>query len=241
MRWLGIAYIVFLPIMWHFHAKDYYLAPLYPVLFAAGAVAWADRFAKTDTAKERLFAFPVLETALLVLVGLALPMASPVLKPATWLRYTAFMHFRPKDTERDKSGELPQFYADRFGWDEIVGKFDAAYKSLSPEDRARACLVTENYGEASALNFLGPIEHLDLPPAITGHNNYWIWGPNGCTRKVVVLITGDPRSDLADSYKSVQLVGHIDSDWIMPYEHKNIYILHDRKSPFDWSDAKHFD
>jgi hypothetical protein len=241
MRWLGIAYLLFLPLMWRLHAKDYYLAPFYPVLFAAGGVAWESRFARTTDAKNRLFAFPVLESALLVVVGLALPMASPVLRPDAWLRYTAGMHFRPKDTERDKSGALPQFYADRFGWDEIVGKMAAAYDSLSPGDRAQACLVTENYGEAAALDFLGQREHLGLPPAITGHNNYWIWGPHGCTRKVVILISRDTPEELAVDYRSVQVVGHIDDPWIMPYEHKNIYILHDRKSPYDWSQSKHFD
>ena len=43
-RFLGVMYLLFVPLMMALHAKDYYLAPAYPVFFAAGAVArfsWA--------------------------------------------------------------------------------------------------------------------------------------------------------------------------------------------------------
>ena len=39
-RFVGIFYLLFLTLMMALHAKDYYLAPAYPVFFAAGAVAW---------------------------------------------------------------------------------------------------------------------------------------------------------------------------------------------------------
>jgi len=241
MRWLGIAYLVSLPIMWHLHAKDYYLAPFYPVFFAAGGRAWEYRFANSAERWNRLFAFPILETALIVVAGLAIPMASPVLKPDTWVRYATAMHFRSQDSERDTPGALPQFYADRFGWDEIVNKYAVVYHALSPGDREQACLVTGNYGEAAAIDFLGSREHLNLPPATSGHNNYWIWGPHGCTRKVVLLISSEAPSAYMGDYASVQVVAHIDSDWMMPSEHKNIYLLRDRKTTLDWNDTKHFD
>ena len=37
-------YVVLLAIMIHLLAKDYYVAPVYPVLFAAGALAWQNLF-----------------------------------------------------------------------------------------------------------------------------------------------------------------------------------------------------
>ena len=40
LRWLGVMYVLYLPGMIVLHAKDYYLAPMYPLLFAAGGVAW---------------------------------------------------------------------------------------------------------------------------------------------------------------------------------------------------------
>ena len=38
-RFLGVMYLLFLAAMMAMHAKDYYLAPVYPVFFAAGGVA----------------------------------------------------------------------------------------------------------------------------------------------------------------------------------------------------------
>ena len=38
-RFLGMLYLLFLAAMMAMHAKDYYLAPVYPVFFAAGGVA----------------------------------------------------------------------------------------------------------------------------------------------------------------------------------------------------------
>jgi hypothetical protein len=43
-----------------------------------------------------------------------------------------------------------------------------------------------NYGEASALNFVG--DRNGLPPAITGHSNYYLCGPGGCTGEVMITV-----------------------------------------------------
>lgn len=39
LRWIGLAYVLYLLGMMALHANDYYLAPIYPLLFAAGGVA----------------------------------------------------------------------------------------------------------------------------------------------------------------------------------------------------------
>jgi hypothetical protein len=117
----------------------------------------------------------------------------------------------------------------------------AAYNALPPADRAQVCIVTGNYGEAASLNFLAAREHIALPTAISTHNNYWIWGANGCTRKVILAVSSAPASDYLSDYRSAVAVGHLDSDWIMPYEHAWIVLARDRKQPYNWNDAKHFE
>jgi hypothetical protein len=44
-------------------------------------------------------------------------------------------------------------------------------------------------------------------------------------------------------YSSVTVVGHLDNPYAMPYEHKDIYLLRDRRAnaPFLWSEEKHYD
>jgi hypothetical protein len=188
-RWLGITYLVFLAIMMSLHAKDYYVAAIYPFLFAAGGIAWERRLAhRRLVQQDRVFAFPVLETVLLVMAFILFPLSVPVMPPATWIRYTKALHiYNANDnTENQAIGLLPQFYADRFGWQEEVDEVTRIYRSLSPDEQKKVGIICSNYGEASAINFLGR----GLPFAISGHNNYWLWGPNGATGEVMIVING---------------------------------------------------
>ena len=61
---------------------------------------------------------------------------------------------------------------DKAQFDLIVRK---AVEGLPATDRDRAVVITGNYGEAGAVDVLGP--DAGLPPAWSGHNNYWLWGP----------------------------------------------------------------
>ena len=95
-----MTFLIFYVLMFVLHAKDYYLAPIYPVLFAAGAIAWERRFAtKPLVAAKRVFAFPLLESAFILTGLLILPMSSPILRPATWVGYTTALHLKSNKTE----------------------------------------------------------------------------------------------------------------------------------------------
>ncbi len=238
-RWLGWTYLFFLAIMMALHAKDYYVIPIYPILFAAGGLAWERRFAGRGLVKRnRVFAFPIIETILLVTGVLILPMAIPVMSPQAWIRYARALHLKSTNTESEVSGLLPQFYADRFGWQEEVDQVTRIYNSLSPEERKKVAIVCSNYGEASAINFLGQ----GLPFAISGHNNYWLWGPHGAMGEVVIDITGASIDELRQSYDFVAVAGQMDNPYSMPYERRYIYLARGRhKSIFaEWSDFKKY-
>jgi hypothetical protein len=242
-RWLAYAYLIFFAITYALHAKDYYLAPIYPALFAAGAIAWEHRFAKSRAvARGSAFAFPVMQTALVLTGALILPMASPVLRPDTWVAYTQKLHLKPGKTENAADSELPQFYADRFGWQEMTDQVVATYRSLSPQDQAEVCLYGDNYGEVGAMDFLGLRAEPRLPPAISRHNSYWMWGTHGCTGRVVISVTDASPEDLRHVYRSVQIMGTMTNPLAMPEEHKHIYLLHDRLPghPIDWAGEKHY-
>ena len=191
-RWLGITYLLFFALMFAMHAKDYYLAGIYPALFAAGAVAWEHRFALSRGVQQnRIFAFPAFITILVITSILILPMSSPVLKPDTWVRYTRAMKMSHPEQERFTSTALPQFFADRFGWQQELDIVSAAYNKLSPEDQARVCVFAGNYGEAGSLQFLSPLEGKPLPRVISGQNNYWLWGIQGCTGDPTIAVIYD--------------------------------------------------
>jgi hypothetical protein len=240
-RWLGLTFIIFFLMMMVLHAKDYYLSPIYPILFAAGGIAWETRFShRRLVAANRAYAFPILETILIVGTIFILPLALPLMPPAQWLAYTKATHLDRinGNSENSSSGPLPQFYADRFGWQEEVNEVSRIYHALSPEDQKKVAILCSNYGEASAINFLGH----DLPQAISGHNNYFLWGPHGATGEVTIVINGATPEEMRESYNSVEIAGHMNAPYSMPFEHRNIYLTRDRRKNLtdDWADFKHY-
>ncbi len=224
------------------HAKDYYVSPIYPILFAAGGIAWERRFAqRRSVIDDRAFAFPIFETVLIAVAIFPLPLSLPLMPPAQWLRYTNATHlygFNGNSRDAFSSGPLPQFYADRFGWQEEVDQVTRIYNALPPEQRRITGILCYNYGEASAINFLGH----GLPFAISGHNNYYLWGTHGYNFDSMILIEGSTPEHLQTYFRSVQILGHMGTPYTMPYEHKNIFLVSGRK--FDpallWPQKKDF-
>lgn len=242
-RWLGVTYLLFYALMFKMHAKDYYLEGIYPALFAAGAIAWERRFATSRAVQQnRIVAFPAFESILLLTSLILLPMSSPILPPAAWVRYTTALHLRGDKMETAATGPLPQFYADRFGWQQEVGIVSKTYDSLTSEEQEHVCIFGSNYGEAGAIDFLGRRENLHLPPALSGQNNYWLWGTHGCNVNVVIAVIPDTPEEVSQKYESVEIVGRMDEPYAMPFEQKNIYLLRGRRpsAPFHWADERFY-
>jgi hypothetical protein len=222
---LAIAFLVTLIEFIALHGKVYYLSPAYPMLFAAGAVA-----------AERLFQirFQWLKPLLLVgMVGIAAilaPVALPILPPTKLIAYMHAIHFEAPRTETSHTAALPQHFADQFGWEEIAGSVARAYRGLSPNDQKRAAIFTQNYGEAGAIDFFGA--KLGLPPAISGHQNYFLWGPRDYSGDLV-LVLDDSAEDEREQFQSVEDLGQIESNrWAMPNEQAlHIFLCRGLKVP----------
>ncbi len=198
-RAIGIIYLVTLAEFLLLHGKSYYLAPAYPMLFAAGGVAIERAFATRDKWLKS-----VLLAAILIAGGLFAPLALPILPPAKLVEYMRAIHLEPPRTETSHTAALPQVFADQFGWEQIVGSVAHVYHHLQPEDEKRAAIFCQNYGEAGAIDFFGA--KFGLPPAISGHQNYFLWGPRDWTSEVVlVLDTND--EDEREQFASVEGFG----------------------------------
>lgn len=215
------------------HGKPYYLAPIYPTLLAFGAVrieAWI------GNAIVRTAALAVLAVQGILIA----PLTLPILSVETFIRYERAIGFMPSAGEHQALGVLPQYYADMFGWQEMAGKIAAVYWSLPPDERTHAAFFGNNYGEAAAIDIFG--RRLGLPPAISGHNNYYIWGPRGHDGSVLIIIGGDPRH-YADLFGSFAIAGRIDAPYAMPYETgKPIYVLRGMKMPLQayWPQTRNY-
>ena len=234
-RAFAIAWVVLVAVLVSLHGKAPYATPIYPVLLAAGAVAI-----------ERWFRGPAARGAVVAAVaagGIALaPMAVPVLPVEQYVAYAAFLGLGPSATagERNALGVLPQHFADMRGWPEMAAKVAAVHAALPPADRARAVFYGRNYGEAAAIDVFG--RALGLPPAISGHNEYFLWGPRGHDGSVVIVIGGS-RTDLEEQFREVEVAGWLDHPYAMPYETgQPIYVARGMKVPLPiaWPRVKNF-
>ena len=232
LRWIAISWVLLFAAAVMGRGRPYYIAPAYPLLIAGGAVAleaWLPRLAR-----------PAFAGAVLAVGMLTAPLFLPVLPIETFIAYQRLVGIKPSTGEKLRLGALPQYYADMFGWPEIAAAVGKAYASLTPEDRTRAVFFGWNYGDAAAVDvFGGP---WSLPPAISGHESYFLWGPRGADGSVV-LILGGTRERLLTMFRSVAPVGRVDNPLGMPEElGQTLWLCRDIREPIEtlWPRLRHY-
>ena len=237
-RALGWGALVTLAILAFGRSKPYYFAAVLTVLFPAAGVALERWTASLDRVPTRLLRSAVL--ALIVLQAALAPLAKPILPVDDYVRFAAALGFSPGSDENQELGRLPQYFADMHGWRELAESVARVYRALPPAERAKACVVARNYGEAAAVDYFAP--ELGLPAAISGHNSYWFWGPGRCTGEVL-LILGETRADHVADFASLALGGVHDCTDCMPYE-DDLAIWIGRGLRVDvqraWQEVRHF-
>ena len=208
---LAWAYFTVLAEMLVLHGKIYYLAPAYIMLLAAGSVWIELRLVPRIGAWLR----PTIAVPLLIGGLIAAPLAMPILPVEAAIRYTRFWDVQAIHVENVPQGELPQLFGDMFGWQEQVRAVAGVYQSLPESERALAAVLAYNYGEASAVDYFG--SKLGLPQAISGHNQYGLWGPGAITGQVAVAI-GFTERQLRQFYDEVTPAASVSPQYAMPEE-----------------------
>lgn len=237
LRIFGVIFVTVATILvFNETSRSTYLGPAYTMLFAGGAVAAEGVLAGTRRAWPRGVVLAILFTAGIILT----PMMLPILPVETYIRYSRALGVAPATAERHELAQLPQHYADMFGWEELVESVADAFATLSPEEQEVAGVLVHNYGEAGAIDLLG--RAAGLPLAISGHNNYWLWGPRGYSGEVMIIVGGTEES-YATMFYSVTRVGQTDCGYCMPYENnQSVFVARGPIVPIDeiWPALKHF-
>lgn len=185
------------------HGKAYYVAGSYPLLFAAGAVQ-LERLRDAPWRWALRWGVAGLTAAYGLLI---LPLGVPILAPAPMERYLGAL--RMPAAQRDNQGHplrLPQDYADMLGWEDRAAAVAAAYRTLSPLERARAVVIGNNYGEAGALEFYGP--RYGLPPVVSAAGSFYFFGPGERSGNVAVTL-GEEEEGLHRLFDSVEAGPHL--------------------------------
>lgn len=241
-KWRAIAYayaVLLVLLVVSQQSRPDRLGGIYPVVFAAGAVFWERQ------TKALRYGF----MALLVLGCLALaPMFLPILPPVQAAEFVAAIGV---DTQMEqgagKRAELPQWLADRFGWEELVAQVADVYEALPPEERERAIIGAPSYGQAGAIERFGP--RYGLPPVIAGHNTYHAWSRELAPRLAdsVVIAVGWNPEDLSQSFGDVRQVAIYTCEYCMGWRNDMpIYVARKPKlsaSEFEeaWELVKHYE
>jgi len=208
-RLLGWCYLITFTVFVALKGKNYYLAPIYPVLLAAGAVV-------IEHAMERLgqaWLKPVMIVLLLAGGAWLAPLVVPLLPVDSFISYMDSLPFDVPRSEHSHEGvTLPQHYADQFGWEEMVATVAQAWSRIPEAGKSDCGIFAQDYGQAGAIDFFG--RHYGLPPALSGHQTYFLWGPRGYSGHCLIVLD-DRQETLEKLFKHVEYVGKSDNPYAL--------------------------
>jgi hypothetical protein len=238
-RALGWAYLVSYTVIFFQHGKNYYLAPVYPMLFAAGAVAIDAALGEFPS--RRAWLKPGIAAVVVVSGAYLSPIVVPMFSPERFLAYTKTLPFKlPVNEHSHARAPLPQWYSDQFGWKEIADETAVAWNRIPQADRSDCGIFAQDYGQAGAIDFFGRSE--GLPGAMSGDRTYWIWGPRGYSGNCMIVL--DDRKEVLERYwNQVEFVGRsAPSEWALEQQIP-VFICKGKK--FDswanvWPHLKHW-
>ena len=233
-RSLFIIFItVLLILLFNGNTKPEYLSQIFVVLYIGGALiieSWTER--------KKWIAIAVITVQVTGLV--TLPMAIPILPVEKYIAFSNSIGMTPATPEGHELAELPQFYADMFGWENQAKSIAKVYHSLPPEDQQVCSIFGDNYGRSGAVDYFS--EKYDLPLAIGRHNNYWIWGPDKYNGKLLIILS-DELGDKATLFEEVTDLGTVYSPYAIPYENNlHIFLCKNLKTPVEelWPKIKSY-
>ena len=188
-RLIAIAAVVVLVLVVASGGKGYYAVGIAPPFMAAGAIL-LDRWLARGRKRARTVSFI---TAAALSGALVVYLTLPILPVATFAT-TSLPSSVPTSAEQT-------------GWPQLVAQVQQVVAALPAQERAHAVILTNNYGEAGALELLGK----GLPPVYSGHNGFWYWGPPPADRTVVVHVGDWTRADWSPYFTGCRTVAHIDN------------------------------
>lgn len=244
LRFLGVAYLALLAL--HVSSqtgRPDRIAAAYPTLFAAGAV-WFERGVHRLRASRPGMSSVIAAGAPAIIATAALVVAPgmvPLLPPAATAAYTSAIGLTPQ-AERGKSAPITQLLADRTGWESFVDDVARVYRALPAGDQARAVLYAPSYGQAGALELLGPSR--GLPDRVIGsHNSYWHWSLGRVNTDVLIAVDAGEQT-LRTLFAEVREAGRVRCDYCMNWRNDvPIYLARGSIRPVEsvWNRARHYE
>jgi hypothetical protein len=216
LRAVGFIWLTtFLILFVNWHSKGEYIAASYQILFAGGAVM-IETWSKKRSWLKYAVAIPVFFFAVLIT-----PFARPLLNVEKFLNYQNAIGLKPPSNEGYET-ELPQFYSDMFGWEDLAKNVSEVYQSLPEEERKNTVIYCSNYGKAGAIEYFS--KKYPLPNVVCPHNSYWYWSKETNEISTIIIIGGEIEEHL-ESLEEVYEAEYHQTKYAMPYENnQKIFI-----------------
>jgi hypothetical protein len=209
------------------HARSFMLSELFMPIIAAGAISVEDLSARLGRKNwTRAAIFTVMAAGGILVLPSSVPLL-PVPQLKAYARSFSFLWRPIKDFNFPRS-DYPQEFSNRIGWDELVEHVAHVYNGLSAEDKKKVGIWGDWYGPAGAIDVLGA--KYGLPHAVSGHMNYYLWGPGEYTWDVMIFVTG-AMDQLSVFFWEVDMKTVIQNDYAMPYNRNIIYVCRHPKIP----------
>ncbi|MGB8262215.1 MAG: glycosyltransferase family 39 protein [Terracidiphilus sp.] len=189
-RLIGWMFIATFLLFYAAKGRDYYMAPAYPMLLAAGAVVgerWIARLSPGRALAVRSLTWSAIAVGGVLAVAVILPI-SPI--NSSW--------WKAMDKWSDS-------FREEVGWQDLTFTVAAIRDSLPASDRQHLGILAGNYGEAGAIDLYGPA--YGLPQAIGGIDSYWEHGYGNPPAETLIVV-GISREFLERHFESVVLAAH---------------------------------
>jgi hypothetical protein len=226
-RVFGLIYLIVLIVFLILRGKSYYMAGLYPFMFAAGGVSWEILIKSTP--------WRIALAVLVVLLSLPLvPGGIPLMSAG---KLAAFFEKLPPKMgaeallrwEDGRMHALPQDFADMLGWDELGNIVVKACDTI--QDKNRIAIYAENYGQAAAIDHFG--EPYNLPPVASFSDSYVLWIPDSLPSRVDIFfyVNNELGSDIQPMFATIDSVGSITNPYAREFG-TTVYLCRSPKQEF---------
>jgi hypothetical protein len=238
-RHLGWIYVVLLLLMLIGQkSRPDRISAVYIILFASGGVL-LEQLARRPRGR---WLRPALAATLILFGAALMPLGLPLLPPGITASYGVSLGIVPQiERGEGKHTELPQWLADRFGWDQFVDDVEVVVGMLEPGARRRSIILVPSYGHAGAIELLG--RGRDLPPVYSVQNSYFSWGPpEDPVEAAIIAGFGEELPRLL--FQQAELVRVHNCEWCMPWRDGiSIWLARSPKLPFRdvWPELKHYE
>lgn len=219
-------YVVPLLLLLTTNGKPYYLAPAYPLLFAAGGVFWETRLSSATGWLSLLGPVAVVGG---LFAFLSLPYLS--LEKMDRAIDSLLMGVVP-------AAALTHDYHNQLSWRHYYPALRQVYSELPPEHQPGTIIVAGYYRQASGIRFLAASPEADagvpagrLPPVFSPHLTYFYWPPE-FTDVDRALVLSIPREVLEPYFDVVDKVADIGHQTLPHRSPDPVYLVEGPKRPW---------